>query len=296
MERIQKYGLEFYEKTVSLGYYIKLEGRDNLRVIREEPGNPCVLYFNHTATDDPFLIVDVLQKENLNSLRNVVIPVSEYYSQFKNHPPYALAVRLGRFAGITMPEIVQSYRRRGSEENTELDGKANTLNLQLARLLKKELAGGSHVIISPEGHRSEKGTLLPAESGIGLIITMMNNLKKEAKIGNGYFIPWSIIFENPKGNGLYFNPFNKAKVNLVIGRALEVESIIKESSLFGEKSQLARVSSHILMRHLAEQLPDKMQDVYNKSLFEDTLKGRFEQRINEKGEVYVYDKMTNSVH
>jgi hypothetical protein len=123
---------------------------------------------------------------------------------------------------------------------------------------------------------------------------MMNNLKKEGKIENGYFIPWSIIFENPKGNGLYFNPFDKAKVNIVIGKPLEVDSIIKESKLLTEKSQLARISSHILMRHLAEQLPNKMQGVYSTDLFEDTFKGRFEQRIDEKGKVYVYDKKANA--
>ena len=290
MERIQKHVFEIYEKAASTGFDLELAGRDNLRVLNEKPKDPAVLYFNHTAMDDPYLIIDILQKESPDSLKNTVFPVSEHYAQFKNHPVYALAVRLSRFGGITMPEIVQSYRRRAVQDNKELEGKADVLNLQLARLLRKKLAGGSRIIISPEGHRSEDGTLIPAESGIGLTITTINNLKKEGKIENGYIIPWGIIYENQKGQGFHFNPFDKAPVKVIVGKPMEVESIIAESELYGNKSQTARVSSHILMRHLTEQLPENMHGVYDKNLFEDTIRGRFEQRTDEKGKVYVYDK------
>src|SRR4030043_360668 len=148
MERIRQGGFEIYDKVASLGYNLEIENRHNLNSIRENPDNPYVIYFNHVTMDDPFLVVDLLQKESPNRLKNVVIPVSEYYAQFKNHPAYALVVRMGRMGGIVMPEIVQSYRRRGLEENSELEGKGDSLNLKFTRILYQKLASGSCVIIS----------------------------------------------------------------------------------------------------------------------------------------------------
>jgi hypothetical protein len=290
MERIRQGGLEIFDKVASLGYNIEIKSRQNLRIIRENPSDPCVFYYNHATMDDPFLLVDLLQKEAPNRLKNVVIPVSEYYTQFKNHPSYALAVRLGRMEGFVMPEVVQSYRTRGLEENTELVGKVNNLNIQFTRILKEKLTDGYCVMIAPEGHRSEERSLLPAESGVGLMVTIMNNLRKEGKIENGYFIPVAIVFENPKGQSLHYNPREKALVKITVGEAIDPESIINEGKLLTGESKLSKVSSHILMHHLAEFLPVNMQGVYSASLFKETLHGRFEQKTDERGKVYLYDK------
>ena len=106
MERIQKHAFEVWEKTVSLGYKLELEGRENLGLINQKSKDPCVLYFNHATWDDMFLVINILQKESPKSLENVVLPVSEHHTHFKTYPVYAISVKAARMQGFTVPEIV----------------------------------------------------------------------------------------------------------------------------------------------------------------------------------------------
>jgi 1-acyl-sn-glycerol-3-phosphate acyltransferase len=289
IERIRKSAFDAYDKAISLGYKLEVENRQNLSVIRQNPNDPCVLYFNHTAMDDPFLIIELLQKEAPNRLKNVVMPVSDYYSQFKNYPAYSLSVKVGKMGGFIMPNIIQSYRRRGADENSDLRNKVESLNLYFTRLIKQRLTSGSCVIISPEGHRSPTSSLLPAESGAGLMVKMMDKLKRDKKIDNGYIIPIGIIFDNPKGPKLHYNPLAKAKLKLKIGEAMDPTSIINESSSVKTRAKSAKVASHILMRHLAILLPEEMRGLYSDEYFSDTLKGRYESRMDKNGKVYTFD-------
>ena len=191
--------------------------------------------------------------------------------------------------GFIMPNIVQSYRRRGADENSDLRNKGESLNLYFTRLIKQKLTSGSCVIISPEGHRSPTSSLLPAESGAGLMVKMMDKLKRDKKIDNGYVIPIGIIFDNPKGSKLHYNPLAKAKLKLKIGEAMDPTSIINESDSAKTRAKSAKVASHILMRHLAILLPEEMRGLYSDEYFSDTLKGRYETRMDKNGKVFTFD-------
>ena len=288
MERFKERSFTLFEKIVSSGYNYEVQNKENLGIMKKKPDNPCVVYFNHTAMDDPFVVVDLLHKEVPDRFDNVVIPVSEYYANFKNHFSYAFFVKSGRALGLSMPEVVQSYRRRNKPESTKLQEKSQLLNINFTNLLAKELSGGSVIVVAPEGHRSDDGKLQPAEAGIGFMARIMEKRLSEGKIENGYFIPVGITYEK-RGDGLHYNPFNKESVKISIGEPEEVRTVIAEARSLNQKSGFTKITSHVLMHKLSKLLPPEHRGVYGDNNYPDTLDGRYESRMNEKGKVYVFD-------
>src|SRR3990167_8884821 len=282
--------LRGFEIIASLGYQLKSQGINNLDVLRETPDHPAVIYFNHSAIDDPVLVVSFLQRFVPERLDNVVIPVSHHHAQFKNYALYSVLTGLGRNqVGFQMPEVVQSYRRRG--ENPIDPRISRTLDDKFARLINSVMPSGPLIIIFPEGHRSEGASLMPAESGVGAVARVMKKLKDKGQIGGGFFMPLSIVFDNFKSGKIHYRPIRGGGVTIRIGEPITLESLLSESSQRGEGKEADKIS-HYLMERLTEILPESMHGFYHKSLLAHTYAGRFEKRSGEKGKFIVFDKLS----
>lgn len=291
MERRREQFLRGLEKTVSLGYKLTALNPQHLDILNERADDPSVIYFNHSAQDDPLITVTFLQKYIPKRLQNVVMPISSHHLQFKNFPAYSLLVGFGKnYLGFSMPDVVQSYRRRGTSKQ-DTSETALARDLRFAHILKASMAEGCIVLISPEGHRSESGTLLPAEGGVGAIARLMKGLKDKGKIKNGYFIPMGLIFENHKHTKLNYNPIKPPSLTISIGTSMSIEMVLEESAKIQPFGSIA--TSHFLMEKLAALLPQDMRGVYAPHIIGDTYSGRFEQRMDGSGRVYIFDKKEN---
>jgi hypothetical protein len=284
--------IKIADKILTPGYNIEVVNKQNLEVLNREPNTPCVIYSNHTVLDDPLVMCILLHEESPESLNKLILPVSEHHAKFINFPPYAIGVGVGRAAGIKMPEIVQSYRRRGEKVTKKLVEKSEDLNMQFGKLLMKSIPEGYRIAVWPEGHRSKNGSLLPAEPGVGFMLVAMERLKRQGKIENGLFIP--IYTKYRENRMVQYNPINKPDVSLEIGQPLSIDSVINECSALGDRSQFAKTATHVLMHHIAEMMPPEKQGFYSPAFYEDTLLGRYEQRSDKKGRVFIYDNIINS--
>lgn len=294
-EHLRHLALDFFEKVTTLGYDLEVMNPEYLSVLNTNARDPAVLFFNHTKQDDPLFAYHLVHKYGRERLNNIIMPVSEEYVHFSNFARYAIVVSLARkIAGFKMPEVVQAYRTRqeNADENTinETQDKSQTLSRELHTFLKQELPGGPVIIISPEGHRHERETLLPAEKGIGMLAKQMSILKGRGEIDEGFFIPFGIMIEDSKGIDLYYNPIKKPESKLIIGEPIKLNSLFSGvSHISSGRIPRAEQISHYLMAQLGGLLPDEMKGVYHPNLLEDTFAGRFEQRTNNDGKVAVYD-------
>jgi hypothetical protein len=299
MERARKISLDAFERFVGKGYEMKVEGEENLDVL-DNFGVPVVMYFNHIAKDDPFLVSYLVHKRSPHRMENVIIPVSEEHVQYENYRSYATVVSTARkLWGVQMPEVVQSYRLRDDDGvDKELKGKALRLAREFFVLLDDKVAASEGytqplIILSPEGHRSGNGALQPAESGIGTVAEIMYKKLKRKKIAQAYFLPVGIIFDEYKDDRLYFNPLNKPVLNLIVGEAQDLESVIKGSNGIKEGIANRKEISHYLMWKLSGLLPGDMKGFYGPGVIENTFNDRYELRSG-KGRVYVFDKVENT--
>ncbi len=295
MERRRETFLRRFEKVVSLGYELTTINPENLDILNQRPKNPAVIYFNHAAQDDALVTVSFLHNHAPERLKKVVMPVSQHHLQFKNFASYSLLVRLGKgSAGFLMPDVVQSYRRRGENLGNDAREKALALDLRLAHILKESLADGYLIIISPEGHRSDTGSLYPGEGGVGVIARLMQSLGKKGEIENGYFIPLGLIFQAGRQLGRYYNPIVKPSLTISVGSPIDYETVLKQS---GKKHEVkgAVAASHFLMERLAGLLPEHMRGVYSSRFIEDTYRGRYEQRLGKNETVYIFDNKEGRV-
>ena len=291
-ERRRELFLQGFERLASLGYELTVQNPQYFDILRKEPQNPAIVYFNHTTQDDPVLAVTLLQKYLPERLMNVVMPISEYHAQFRKFKRYWAMTNIGKtFAGFSMPKIVQSYRRRREAGEPYDQKKALALDLQFMHLLKERLPTGCLAIISPEGHRSDTGTLLPAEEGAGAIALLMMRLKDRGELENGYFLPLGIVMEDFRGSDLHYNLKQKARLTITVGKPLDVEAVVTDESTGSHRGDVSRIS-HFLMETLTEILPERMHGVYEQSLRSDTYAGRFELRMQDS-DVIVYDATTS---
>lgn len=295
MERIKDWSLDAFNGLLSKGYDLELKNGQNLDILRDKPNCPAIIYFNHTITDDPLIIFQLVHGVVPERMDNVIVPVSEKHSKFKNFPAYSLLVGLGNgLWGIKTPEVVQSYRlRTGAEGGEDLLNKSSQLGKKLFRLIDASLPSGPLIMLSPEGHRSEGGWLLPAEGGVGAIAQLMDRQIIRGKLDDGLFIPIGIKVEDFRGKAVYYNPINKPSISCTIGDPISC----KEAVSYGDSTtRLTRpdpkVISHYLMSQVARLLPEEMQGVYHPDLINDTFQGRFEQRSDSFGKVYIYDYQT----
>lgn len=293
MERIRELSLKTFESLIDIGYNFDVKNPQNLDVLREKPNCPAVYIFNHTITEDPLIGFMMVRKHAPERLANVIVPVSEKHSKFKNFPAYWALTTVGeRVWGFETPRVVQSYRVRKEAEDVdkELLGKSSNMGKGLFRVLEEKLPTAPVVYISPEGTRSWTGQLLPAEAGVGVIAMMMEKQRKNGVIENGYFVNVATTIEGFKGKGFYFNARNKSKVACSVGEPVTAEEALNFAREYSSGRRVeAKVISHYLMTKIARMLPEDRQGVYHPSLVEDTFQGRFQLFSDEGEHAYLYD-------
>lgn len=261
-----------------------------------------MLFFNHIAADDPLAVVYLLSTRLDRRLNNVIFPVSEDYTQLKGgKPEYVLGVQLAeKIAGFKTPRIIQSYRLKDEESDDEqrqrLKGRSEKLAREYSKLITEKIPLGATVVVSPEGHRSPDGRLLPAEKGLGMLVKTIERAKKQKMIPDGLFIPVGLSFTEKYRYGLNLNFRHRPEIVVQIGSPLSLDQVF-----FGAKNLTAKENltasdlSHFLMVELAKLLPVPMWGVYHPDRLADTLAGRFELRMNSQiRKADVFDKTLNT--
>lgn len=283
-----------------LGYRIEVEDNQNILSSLEQQNHlPLLIYFNHVALDDPLVIFHLLHRHLPE--RNYILPVSETYlkKEAKKLPIYNIGVNVGKLLGFTMPPIIQPYRLRdkklSEEDKNALTDRSLHLSREFIELVNSEMKFQKHpvIIIAPEGHRSEDGSLQPSERGLGHIVKYMLKQQKAENILNGLVLPIGLQYEENFTRDRNWNPLKRPKVRVAIGSLMTLEEIKAGSlGLAGRRNLKADDSflyTHFLMLKLSELLPRNMKGVYAEELLELTLTGNFELRPDEYGVVRVFD-------
>lgn len=280
--------LEYLPK---LGYRIEVEDNQNiLGSLKQQSHLPLLVYFNHAASDDPLVILHSLHRHLPE--RNYVLPVSETYLEngAKKLPIYTRGVNIGELLGLEMPHVIQSYRLRdeglSEEDRNALTNRSFFLSRELIELVDSgmKLEKPPVIIIAPEGHRSEDGSLQPPESGLGHIVKHMPD---------GLVLPIGVQYEENFTRGINWNPLRQLKVRVAIGGLMTLEDIragsLELAGQYNLKAKDPRLDTHFLMLKLSELLPINMRGVYAEELLEQTLIGNFELRPDRHGVVGVFD-------
>jgi len=283
-----------------LGYRIEVEDNQNILCsLKQQNHLPLLIYFNHIALDDPLVIFHLLHRHLPE--RNYILPVSETYlkKEAKKLPIYNIGVNVGKLLGFTMPPIIQPYRLRdkklSEEDKNALTDRSLHLSREFIELVNSEMKFQKHpvIIIAPEGHRSEDGSLQPSESCLGHIVKYMLKQQKAENILNGLVLPIGLQYEENFTRDRNWNPLKRPKVRVAIGSLMTLEEIKAGSlGLAGRRNLKADDSflyTHFLMLKLSELLPRNMKGVYAEELLELTLTGNFELRPDEYGVVRVFD-------
>lgn len=130
------------------------------------------LYFNHVASDDPALLLDLSHLIDRHNERKIVVPVSDWYYQWKNNWQYAAFSRLGAFLyDFDINRIVQRYQLDEPETYGYTEADAFGMNRKLMRALQFLRSQGHPItfLLAPEGHRSDTGAIGNTEDGISNI-------------------------------------------------------------------------------------------------------------------------------
>ena len=211
-------------------------------ILAENPGLNIVLYFNHISFADPlFAFWFYFKHINPENSRQIILPASHWHTDFFHNPAFATAFRLGELLlGYQGVRIVQAYQLGEPEKYhyTEADAIKS-----YRRLLKAigENPQNTTLIISPEGHRSEDGTLQQGEDGI-------TNLVR--KLAPCILTPLGIVYEGDfKRNGLNFG----TAVSLRPGQPFLWENNRQKPTL------------EEIMTPLSSVLPPKMQGVWRQN-------------------------------
>jgi hypothetical protein len=286
-ERFGRSLIKVGEKLINVGYNIDVLGQERLSILND-PNIPALIYFNHATADDILVIIESLTKNLSTRVPDFFIPVSSHYQGpiISSIPYYGIGVRIGKnFFGWEMPPVVQSYRARADEEKREdqLVMTRNFLNRFRSKLNEERKPV---VIIAPEGHRSETGSLLPAEAGTGMVTKLMKD--------NGLFVPIAIS-DFPSGKGMHYNPFSPQRFEIVIGDPLNYQQITdfgrelyQDNGL--EFKEKPREIAHSLMAHLGQMLPEERRGYYAPPFLPRTLADDFELVEDKTGQVVVREK------
>lgn len=297
-------GLAALDYLPKLGYHIKVKDNQNILGSLEQQNNlPLLIYFNHVALDDPLVILNLLHHHLPE--RNYILPVSETYLEKEagKLPIYNEAVNVIKLLGFTVPHIIQSYRLRdeklSEKDRIALTERSSLLSGKFIKLVNSEMESQKHpvIIIAPEGHRSEDGSLQPSESGLGGIVKCMLKQQEAENIFNGLVLPIGLQYEENFTQNINWNPLRQPKVIVAIGNLMTLEEIKDGSLGLAWRRNLkvadSRLYTHFLMLKLSELLPRNMRGIYAEELLELTLAGNFELRPDEDGIVRVFDLSKN---
>jgi len=214
---------------------------DRLEIIRsllaQRSDLSYVLYFNHISYNDPLLAVHIARRIDNN--RHLVAPAS-YSHTDKDGPQANSALRfmadVASNCGIEVVRIIQNYQINDPKYGYTEAGAMVTYRAWLTKLRnlhKQDISVGC--LMSPEGHRSESGTLGKGEKGI---------TNTGALLAPVAFIPLGIVYEGK---------YERDGVN--IGR--RVSLFLGESVTQENRSERVRLNR--LMLNLANILPVSMR-------------------------------------
>lgn len=284
--------MSVFESAAEKGYDFNVVNPENLNILRQKPNSPIAYIFNHSITEDPLFGFLTVRKYAPERLANVIVPVSEKHARFNTFKAYWALTTVGeKVWGFELPRVVQSYRvRKEGPVDDELLQKSSDMGKSLFRVVDERLPSAPLIYLSPEGHRSESGQLLPAEGGAGVVAILMERKMKKGKIEGGYFIPVATTIEGFKGHGFYYNALKKPRVECTIGEPIGAEEAVNfGKELAGEGKADAKVVSHYLMTKIARLMPEERRGVYHPDLVQDTFQGRFGLYSDENDHAFVYD-------
>jgi 1-acyl-sn-glycerol-3-phosphate acyltransferase len=206
-------------------------------ILAKNPDLNLALYFNHISFPDPvfafWLYLKYIDPENR---RQIILPASHWHTNFLHNPAFATAFKLGKLVlGYKGIRIVQAYQLEQPETYHYTPADATNTYKNLLKAIG-ENPQNTTLIISPEGHRSEDGTLQKGEVGI-------TNLVR--KLTPCVLVPLGIVYGDGgfDRNGLNFG----ASVNLRPGQPFLWEDNRQKPTL------------EQIMIPLASVLPPKMQ-------------------------------------
>lgn len=218
--------------------------RDISRLLREHPSWNAILYFNHMAYGDPGIWGFIARTIDPDASRTAAVLASKFHTTFRNNPAFALAARVGdTLGGIHVIPTIQSYMVDNPQYGyTKRDASKNQKEI-LRRIHNFSRRKPIMLLISPEGHRSDDGTLGQPEKGVASFGAML---------APALLIPTGIFYEgNFRRNGIN----TRSRKHPVLAIAEVGEPITQES-------RHQRVPLELMMHHLARTLPRELRGAW----------------------------------
>ena len=211
------------------------------QTLRENPAWNVILYFNHLAYGDPGVWSHIARTIDPDSSRIAAVLASKYHTMFRNNPPFAIAARLGdMLTGIHVIPTIQSYMVDDPKYGfTDLDAKKNIKQIihTIERYRKRKPL---MLLIAPEGHRSDDGSLGPAERGVVSFSSMLAPV---------LLVPAGVYYEGD---------FRRSGINTRSRKHPVIAHAEVGEPLFQERRQ-NRLSIDTMMHHLARTLPRELR-------------------------------------
>lgn len=209
------------------------------KFLQDNPEFSYLILFNHISYNDPAIVLHLAGLIDPLKTRHIVLPTS-----FSHTDPVKPVSRMFYYlakgvewCGVEIIRVIQTYQVNNPKYGyTEEQARETYMNYM--RRLKSLRGTPTGVLISPEGHRSDDGALIAAQSGMvaaGRILAPM------------MYIPLAISYPG-KYNRDSINLFKKMKID--IGEAV----VQTDPKIYPKTEEL--------MKNLAEALPENMRGVW----------------------------------
>lgn len=221
---------------------ISLEAKENIENIKEflqeNPEFNFVLYFNHITLNDPAALLRASNLIDPIGKYHLVVPSSQSHADSNDLLSKVIHVGMDIVGscGIEVMPVVQTFQVGSGYTQEE----ARQTHIKFFNRLK-ELKGTdtpTGVVIGPEGHRSENGELIKAESGM---------IAAGRVLAPVIYIPLAIS---------YADKFKRDTIN--IGKKMRIN--IGEVTVQESTRDYPRVEE--LMKKLATALPEQMKGIW----------------------------------
>jgi len=227
-------------------YPIKIDqsSEDIISSVREKlkqtPKN-VIIYFNHIAYGDPLFAAYIAKQITPTHSHLLICPASYSHTDPDNpkNSTFSQMVKEAERCGVEIHRVIQHYQVDNPEFGYTKN-QATEQNMKFMHRLKQlhQTAQPTICLISPEGHRSETGSLHETERGIEVIGNILSPV---------LYLPVGIIYPH----GYDRNSINFGKTtSLIVGSPIQVN----------RRSE--NVTVQHLMEHLALCLPTSMRGFY----------------------------------
>jgi 1-acyl-sn-glycerol-3-phosphate acyltransferase len=216
---------------------------DNIEKILEEDSKlNYIIYFNHISFADPLFAGHISLLIDPKNTRKLIAPVSYSHTEMKlkNSGTWAMK-EIIEMCGVEVHRVIQKYQIGNDYSPNEALAINRVYLNRLRELKRKGISTG--LLISPEGHRSDSGSLEKGEEGLVL---------SGRVLAPTLYIPVGIAYgEEYNRSGMNFNK----KIIVNIGETSMQKSKEKRKDVF-----------NILMTNLAKTLPIEMRGYYGESI------------------------------